>query len=73
MGRNIIKKNIKVDDVEFGLEIYLRLETSGYSNRQSACYEIFPKDYNAALYAFTNKDKLNKLVEDEYIFEPRTK
>tara|TARA_R110002124_G_scaffold142193_3_gene307009 strand:- start:294 stop:515 length:222 start_codon:yes stop_codon:yes gene_type:complete len=73
MGRNIIKKNIKVDDVEFGLEIYLRLETSGYSNRQGTCYEIFPKDYDAALYAFSNKDKLNKLIEDEYIFEPRTK
>ena len=73
MGRNIIKRNIKVDGVEFDLEIYLRLETSGYSNRQNFCYEIFPKDYNAALYAFSNKDKLNKLIEDKYIFEPRTK
>ena len=67
MGRNIIKRNIKVDGVEFDLEIYLRLETSGYSNRQNLCYEIFPKDYNAALYAFSNKDKLNKKVEAEYL------
>ena len=71
MGRNIIKKNIKVDGVEFDLEIYLRLETSGYSNRQDLCDEIFPKDYNAALYAFSNKDKLNKLIKDKYIYEKR--
>ena len=71
MGRNIIKRNIKVDGVEFYLEIYLRLETSGYSNRQDLCYEIFPKDYNAALYAFSNKDKLNKLIKDKYIYEKR--
>ena len=71
MGRNIIKKNIKVDGVEFDLEIYLRLETSGYSNRQDLCYEVFPKDYNAALYAFSNKDKFNKLIEDKSIYEKR--
>ena len=73
MGRNIIKRNIKVDGVEFDLEIYLRLETSGYSNRQDLCYFIFPKDHHAALYAFSNKQKLNKLIEDKYVFEPESK
>ncbi len=71
MGRNIVKRNIKVKGFEFTLEIYLRLETSGYSNRQDICYEIFPKNYDASLYAFSNKDKLNKLIEDKYIYEKR--
>jgi hypothetical protein len=33
--------------------------------------EIYPKDHHAALYAFSNKDKLNKLIEDEHVFEKK--
>jgi len=57
-----INKSIVVDKkYKFDLEIYPRLVS----------WEIFPKDYNAALYAFSNKDKLNKLIEDKYIYEKR--
>ena len=69
MGRNIIKRNIKVKGFEFTLEIYLRLETSGYSNYQDLCYEIFPKNYDASLYAFSNKQKLENIVEKKYLYE----
>jgi hypothetical protein len=34
-------------------------------------WEIFPKDHHASLYAFSNKEKLNKLIEDKYIYEKR--
>ena len=46
------------------LEIYLALE-------DKLSWEIFPHDYNAALYAFSNKDKLNKTIESKHIYEPK--
>ena len=33
--------------------------------------EIYPEDYHAALYAFSNKEKLNKIIEDKHIYEPK--
>ena len=57
-----INKSIVVDKkYKFDLEIYPRLVS----------WEIFPKDHHAALYAFSNKEKLNKLIEDKYIYEKR--
>ena len=52
-------KNITVNKHKFRLEIYDRLVD----------WEIFPHTYDAALYAFSNKDKLNKLVEKKYILQ----
>ena len=49
---------------KFELEIYLALE-------DKLSWEIFPHDYNAALYAFSNKDKLNKTIESKHIYEPK--
>ena len=61
-AKSIIKKTITVDDKYiFDLEIYPRLVS----------WEIYPKDHHAALYAFSNKDKLNKLIEDEHVFEKK--
>ena len=61
-ARSVIKKTITVDDKYiFDLEIYPRLVS----------WEIYPKDHHAALYAFSNKDKLNKLIEDEHVFEKK--
>jgi hypothetical protein len=61
-AKSIIKKTITVDDKYiFDLEIYPRLVS----------WEIYPKDHHAALYAFSNKDKLNKLIEDEHIFQKK--
>ena len=58
----MIKKTITVDKKYiFDLEIYPRLVS----------WEIYPKDHHAALYAFSNKDKLNKLIEDEHVFEKK--
>ena len=62
LARSIIKKTITVDKKYiFDLEIYPRLIS----------WEIYPKDHHAALYAFSNKDKLNKLIEDEHVFEKK--
>ncbi len=61
-AKSIIKKTITVDDKYiFDLEIYPRLVS----------WEIYPKDHHAALYAFSNKDKLNKLIQDEHVFEKK--
>ena len=61
-ARSIIKKTITVEDIYiFDLEIYPRLIS----------WEIYPKNHHAALYAFSNKDKLNKLIEDEHVFEKK--
>ena len=47
---SIIEKTIKINKHKFNLEIYPKLVD----------WEIFPHNYDAALYAFSNKDKLNK-------------
>lgn len=60
-----IRKQLSVDKVNFTLEIYPARE--GCNGTEGPFYEIFPEDYNAALYAFSNKEKLNKLIEDKYI------
>jgi len=61
-AKSIIKKTITIDDKYiFDLEIYPRLVS----------WEIYPKDHHAALYAFSNKDKLNKLIEDEHVFQKK--
>ena len=61
-AKSVVKKTITVDDKYiFDLEIYPRLVS----------WEIYPKDHHAALYAFSNKDKLNKLIEDEHVFQKK--
>ena len=47
---SIIIKIIEINKHKFNLEIYPKLID----------WEIFPHNYDAALYAFSNKDKLNK-------------
>ena len=60
-----IVKTISINKkYKFNLEIYLGLE-------DKFSLEIFPHDYNAALYAFSNKDKLNKTIESKHIYEPK--
>ena len=61
-----IRKTIKFAKNKFNLEIYLGLE-------KELAWEIFPHDYNAALYAFSNKDTLNKIIETNHIYEKRKK
>jgi len=63
-----IKKELKVKNYVFQLEIYPRL-----NDGEDITWEIFPNDYHAALYAFSNKEKLNKLIKEKHIYEPRKK
>ena len=62
-AKSIIKKTIEVNKHIFDLEIYPRLVS----------WEIYPKDHHAALYAFSNKDKLNKTIETNHLYEKRKK
>ena len=62
-ARSIIRKTIEVNNHMFNLEIYPRLVS----------WEVFPKTNDAALYAFSNKDKLNKTIETNHIYEKRKK
>jgi hypothetical protein len=58
-NRNFKAKNITVNKHKFRLEIYNSLLD----------WEIFPHTYDASLYAFSNKHKLNNLVKKKYILE----
>ena len=60
-----IRKQIEVEKVKFTLEIYPARE--GCSGTEGPYYEIFPENYHAALYAFSNKEKLNELIEKKYL------
>ena len=63
---NVIKRDITVAKHNFRLEIYPQLEGS-----EEISWEIYPEDYNAALYAFSNKDKLNEVIKEKHIYEPK--
>jgi len=65
-SRNLKTKNITVSKHKFRLEIYLALE-----GHRDICWEIFPHNYSSALYAFSNKDRLNKVIETKHIYEPK--
>ena len=62
-NKSVIKKIIKISKHKFNLEIYPRLVD----------WEIFPHNYEAALYAFSNKDKLTKQVENNHVYQKETK
>ena len=64
MAKTIVK-NISVDKVKFTLEIYPARE--GSTGTEGPYWEIFPEDYHAALFAFSNKEKLNKLIKQKFI------
>ena len=57
---------VKIKKYTFRLEIYPNLE-----GHREISWEIFPYDYDAALYAFSNKNKLNKVIEKKYLYEPK--
>tara|TARA_R100000008_G_scaffold73064_1_gene51415 strand:- start:235 stop:429 length:195 start_codon:yes stop_codon:yes gene_type:complete len=61
--KSVIKKTIEVNNYMFDLEIYPRLVS----------WEIFPKTHEAALYAFSNKEDLNKIIETNHVYEKRKK
>jgi len=58
-NRNFFKKNIQVAKHKFRLEVYPALVD----------WEIFPHNYEASLFAFSNKEKLNKIIEKRYVHE----
>ena len=60
-----IKKEITVAKNKFTLEIYPPRE--GCNGVEGPYYEIFSHDYNASLYAFSNKDKINKIIKEKYL------
>lgn len=66
MRKARIVKDIKVAKHKFLLEIYLALE-----GHKDICWEIFPQDHQSALYAFSNKERLEKLIEKKYLYEPK--
>ena len=59
-NRHYIRKNITIKKkYEFILEIYPSLVS----------WEIFPRNYESSLYAFSNKDNLNKFIETNHVLE----
>ena len=64
--RNKVEKTITVAKHKFRLEVYLSLD-----GHNDICWEIFPHNHDTALYAFSNKNKLTKLIESKHIYEPK--
>jgi len=62
---NTIIKQIKVNKHKFCLEIYP--VRNGCNGQEGPYWEIFPHSYKASLYAFSNKNNLNKKIEKEYL------
>ena len=59
-----IVRHIMIAKHKFILEIYLALE-----GHKDISWEIFPYDHNASLYAFSNKQKLENIVEKKHLYE----
>jgi len=64
---NKIKKTLIINKNKFTLEIYPDLRNS--RDKDCPFWEIFPHDYHAALFAFSNKYKLDKLIKEKYVEE----
>ena len=64
MTKGVITRKIKVNNYSYDLEIYPNLD-----GHKEIAWEIFPHDYQSSLYAFSNKDSLNKFIETNYVFE----
>ena len=61
-----VKKEIKISKHKFLLEIYLALE-----GHKDICWEVFPYNHRASLYAFANKQKIENIVEKNHLYEPK--
>ena len=59
-----IVRHIMIAKHKFILEIYLALE-----GQKDITWEIFPYDHDASLYAFSNKQKLENIIEKRHIYE----
>jgi hypothetical protein len=57
-------KHIMIAKHKFILEIYLALE-----GHKDITWEIFPYDHDASLYAFSNKKRLEKIIEEKHIYD----
>ena len=66
MRKARIVKDIKIAKHKFLLEIYLALE-----GHRDICWEIFPCNHQASLYAFENKQKIENIVEKKHLYEPK--
>ncbi len=64
---NYVVKQIVVGKHKFDLEVYPIRE--GCNGTEGPYYEIFPLDYEASLYAFSNKEKINQLIKKEHLSE----
>ena len=62
-----VVKQITINKHKFQLEVYPLRE--GCNGKEGPYFEIFPLNYNAALYAFSNKEKINQLIKKEHLSE----
>ena len=59
-----VVKHIMIAKHKFRLEIYLALE-----GHKDISWEIFPYNHDASLYAFSNKQRLENIIEKKYLYE----
>lgn len=61
-----VTRRIQIAKHKFILEVYLALE-----GHKEISWEIFPLNHQAALYAFENKQKIERIVERKHLYEPK--
>ena len=73
---DIVKKDIKIGGHSFTLEIYTSslgspIKPSSLDVHQDIAWEIFPEDYSACLYAFSNKKRIENIINKKYLLDKK--
>ena len=73
---DIVKKDIKIGRHYFTLEIYTAslgspIKPSSLDVHQDIAWEIFPSDYSACLYAFSNKKRIENIINKKYLLDKK--
>ena len=75
---DFVRKDLKIGVHSFVLEIYTTslgspIKPSSLDVHQDIAWEIFPEDYSACLYAFSNKKRIENIITKQYLYEPNKK
>ena len=73
---DFVRKDLKIGGHSFVLEIYTAslgspIKPSSLDVRQDIAWEIFPEDYSACLYAFSNKKRIENIINKKYLLDKK--
>ena len=73
---DFVRKDLKIGGHSFVLEIYTSslgspIKPSSLDVHQDIAWEIFPEDYSACLYAFSNKKRIENIINKKYLLDKK--